>query len=169
MPITTKPTVTGARALGGRLKTKRQAIDALKLTLQTLGKSIVLVQEFSLTDKLVFAKVQSAWLDRIRGQMERLRVIQKRLAKGFTRKRSDEIAMSVLQAQQLLKELGKAVTVSRNASTVNALRSEFADAMRRIVGAVLETVGSAVPWYVWAVGLYLLTRRQPSREDLRPL
>ncbi len=163
-----KPTLARARALGAKIKTREQARATLKLTRQILRKAVAQLAGFSKLD-LAFTKVHTAWVSRLEGQIRRVGVLQKRLAAAFNRKVSDAIGLAVLQSTYTLKQLRVAVKKSQNQSAIDGLLSDFADSMRKILAAAIETTAKAVPWYVWAVGLYLLTRRQPSREDLRPL
>jgi len=149
--------LTRAREIGAKIKTQRQANDAIKLTLSLLRKTIRVAGDFSFEDKAV--GVQKAWQDRIAGQIRRVTVLQKRLREGANRTQlADAIGLSIVQAAKLLKDLAAAVKKS-NSNVVQRLLNDFAKAMVVVLEAVATAVLGALPWYVYAIGAYLLIRK----------
>lgn len=149
--------LTRAREIGAKIKTKDQANDAIKLVLRLLRNTINVVGDFSFEDKAV--GVQKAWQDRIAGQIRRVRVLQKRLRQGANRTQlADAIGLSIVQASKLLKDLAAAV-IKSNSNILQRLLNDFAKAVVEVLEAVGKAILGALPWYVYAIGAYLLIRK----------
>jgi len=169
--IATKPALDRARALGAKLETRRKANDAIKLTLKILRNTIGRVGDFSWRDKTTGAGVPQAWEKRIKSQLDRVGVLQKRLRKlddaGYFRKADrkppealrNQIGLAVIQAAQLLKDL-KAAVAESNRDVVQRIMNEFAKAMADVLEAVGKALLAGTPWYVLAGVAYLLMKKK---------